>query len=87
MTFKNVYVVFSMPSGSTMSLSASESAEGDTYTTLYNYTASSEVQNVKAMVPLKIGFNSNWLKFKLSGTGPCTIHKIEIQARVKPNGW
>jgi hypothetical protein len=86
-TFKNAYVVFSMPSGSKMSLAVSESAEGGTYTTLYNYTASNEVQNVKAMIPLKVGFSANWLKFKLSGTGPCTIHKIEIQARVKPNGW
>jgi len=90
-TFKNVYVTFSMPEDSTMTLSATEDAEGDVntaeYTDIYTYTASSTIQNVKASIPLTIGFNSDWVKFKISGTGPCTIHKIEIQARVKPNGW
>jgi hypothetical protein len=86
-TFKNVYVTFSMPTGSSMKLYGTESAEGGTYTELYTYTAGTNIQNVKTMIPLTTGYNCDWLKLKLSGTGACTIHKMEIQARVRPNGW
>jgi hypothetical protein len=70
-----------------MKLYGTESAEGGTYTELYTYTAGTNIQNVKTMIPLTTGYNCDWLKLKLSGTGACTIHKMEIQARVRPNGW
>jgi hypothetical protein len=71
-----------LPSGSTMSVYYSGSVDSNDFTLLDTFTAASLTQNMNTLFPVMLPFD--WYRIKIAGTGPCTLHFIEILVRVKP---
>lgn len=84
---KNVYVVCDIPTGGSITVSITDDVKGDTYTGIGTIAVSSSIQNQKIILASNAVYNSDWFKIKLSGTGVCTIHAIEMQVRLKSSNY
>lgn len=78
-----LYFVVELPAGSTLECALSTSVSGDDFTTVKTFTTNSDLTNVKINIPLTVAQNADWVRIKLSGTGPCTVHAMEKQIRVQ----
>lgn len=72
-----------LPTNSTLSMSYSTTVDGDDFTLLNTFTASSTEQVTRVQVPTSVMQNINWRRIKFEGTGPCTIYEIEENLRIK----
>ncbi|XEC97052.1 hypothetical protein AB6A23_11205 [Paenibacillus tarimensis] len=79
-----LYVVASIPTGSSLSIYVSGSASGDNWTLAKTLTAESEIQYKKILVPTNSIANVNAVRVKLVAAGPVTIHEITRQLREMP---
>lgn len=84
-TVRNVYVLLTLPTGSTMKC-AVKTKEG-TFTDVQTFTASSDIQLKQIRIPLTVAYNTDWYQIKFYGTGECTIHRFEIQSRIRGNTY
>ncbi len=73
-----------LPTGSTMTVAVSTDDDSATFTTVQTLTAASDTQSVNIIVPLDTVPLANWLRYKLSGTGPATIYNVERYFRAQP---
>ena len=79
----NLWVSVDLPTGSTLTISASETVDNDDFELLYTFTASSDEKNVRVQLPISKLHRVDWFRLKFAGTGPCTIHFVEPRLRVK----
>jgi hypothetical protein len=79
----NLWVSVDLPTGSTLTISSSETVDNDDFETLYTFTASSNEQNVRVQIPITSLQRVDWFRLQFAGTGPCTIHFVEPRLRVK----
>lgn len=80
-----VFQVAELPTGSTLSLAVSSLVEGDTdWTTIGSMTAASGYQKQRFTFLPNQAANKTWLRMKVSGTGPATLHELVREVRIKP---
>lgn len=72
-----------LPTSSTMTLAISTDDRSTSFTTIDTLTNSTSAQNTNHIVPLDTVPITNWLRYKLSGTGPATIYSAERYFRVQ----
>jgi hypothetical protein len=82
-----LFFIVDLPVGSTLDISLSTDAEGTNFTTVKSLTPSSDIFQQQIEIPLTIAQNADWIRYKLSGTGPCTIHAMERQLKVKAQSY
>lgn len=77
----DMYAIVDLPSGSTLACSYSTTVDNDDFATLYTFSTDSDEQNVRFRIPTTKLQRINWFRLKFSGTGPCTIHYLEVHGR------
>ena len=80
----DIWAVVDLPVGSTLNVSYSTETTGTSFTSLYDFTATTTVQNTRIQIPTSILQNIPWYRLKLSGVGHCIVHVLEPQIRIKP---
>ena len=83
---KNVsdyWVVADLPSTSKLSLYYSSTVDGDDFRLLHTFYGSANEQNTRIQVPTTEMQNLDWYRLKFAGTGPCTIHYVQEDLRIK----
>jgi hypothetical protein len=69
-----------------MQVGFSETDEGTSFTdSPYTFVPSANVQTQRVMFPSTSLQNTNYRRWKLYGTGDCTIYHIEEKGRTKIN--
>lgn len=81
-----LWVVASIPTGSTLSVYVSPSANGNDWVLTKTMTANANIQYQKLLVPTNRIVNANAVRIKLVAVGPVTIHEITRQLRELPMG-
>lgn len=77
------WAVLDLPAASTLTLSYSTTVDGDDFVLLYTFTGSAAEQMTRAQVPTTALQNIDWHRLKFAGTGPCTIHYLQEDLRIK----
>lgn len=80
----DMWAIVDLPVGSTLVISYSTTVDGNDFATLKTFTANANEQNTRIQIPTNILANIPWHRRKLSGTGPCSVHYLEVHGRVKP---
>lgn len=81
-TVSDIWAIVDLPTGSTFTMSYSETVDNDDFASLGTITASANEQNTRIQVPVSTLDSVNWYRLKLSGVGVCTIHYLEPYIRV-----
>jgi len=80
-----LWIVCDLPSGSTLNVYLTKTAEGDSdWTLVRSLTANSTIQSSRVIIPVETVANANWVRVKFSGTGPATIYEMTRQERLMP---
>jgi len=74
-----LFIVADVPSGSTLQVFLSRSIDGDDWEEVTPY-----MQGSRVIIPVSRFANENYLRIKISGTGPVTIREITRQQRQLP---
>lgn len=82
-TLSDLWMIIDLPIGSTLTVSYSTTVDADDFTLLYTFTASATEQMTRVKVPTTALQSVNWWRLKIAGTGPCTIHSIQEDLRIK----
>ena len=77
----DLYALVDLPISSTLILSYSTTVDNDDFATLYTFTSNADEQNQRIRIPTTILQRINWFRLKLSGTGPCKVHYLEVHGR------
>jgi hypothetical protein len=75
-TVKQLYLVVSLPSGSTLAIKGSKSETGDDFTTIKALTAQAALQDQQILIPTNTLQLANWYRLKFEGTGPYDIYYL-----------
>jgi hypothetical protein len=75
-TVKVLYLVVSLPAGSTFTLSGSKKEVGDNFSAIKTLTASADMQDLQILIPTNALQLANWYRLKFEGTGPCDIYYL-----------
>ena len=81
-TLNDMWLVFDLPTASTLTLSISDSVDGADWDAVKTFTASTDEQMTRAQVPYNYGQKEDFFRIKLNGTGPCTIFGLEQHFRI-----
>ncbi|WP_027085398.1 hypothetical protein [Cohnella panacarvi] len=79
-----LWIVASVPAGSTLQVYASGKAAGNDWTLVNSLTAASEIQYKELLIPTTSLRGANAVRLKIVGTGPVTIHELTRQVRELP---
>lgn len=79
-----LWVVASVPAGSTLQVFVSGYASGDSWILANTITAETDIQYKELLIPLGKIQDKNAVRIKLVGMGPVTIHEITRQLRELP---
>lgn len=84
---RNIYVIYELPTGSTMkcAISTKEGAYTDVKT--FDNTVSPTLDVKRVIVPLSVAQDTPWYQIKFYGTGACKIHRFEIQSRIRGTSY
>lgn len=74
-----MWVTVSLPAGSSMNIHLSKSASGEDWEHVGSVTASSTIQRQPIYVNSGKVVNAQQLRFRISGTGPATIHEVAFE--------
>jgi hypothetical protein len=80
----DLWAVVYLPTGSTLAVSYSTTVDADDFVALYTFTASATEQMTRIQVPTTALQMVDWYRLKFEGTGPCAIHYLEENLRIKP---
>lgn len=81
-----LWYVIDLPTGSTCNVYLSGKPEGEDWTLVKSVTASNDIQSSQVIIPVGMVANKNWMRVKLTGTGPATMHELTRQERVMRMG-
>ncbi len=76
-----LWVVADVPVGSTLTVSISNDDNDNSWTVVQTIQANANVQASRIPIPVNQAFFHQWVRVKLEGTGPVTIHEITRQER------
>jgi hypothetical protein len=79
----SIPVLLDLPVGSTLKLAFNTNPNTPSWKDIYTFTASANVQKVIIDLPMSDLNNVDWYQLKFYGTGPCTIHYIGTDERVR----
>lgn len=80
-----MWVVADVPAGSTLNVYLSKSAEGDAdWQLAKTVTASGTLSGTRIIVPTSMVADANWIRYKLEGTGSCTIREVSREEMQMP---
>ena len=79
----DIWLVLDLPATSTMTISYSTTVDASDFVVLYTFAGSATEQMTRVQVPTTALQNIDWYRLKYAGTGPCTIHFIEENLRIK----
>ena len=82
-TLSNIWLELDLPTGSTMAVGFAANTDGETFTNIFNFTASADEQRARVQLPTNTLQNVERYRLRLSGTGPATVHFVEIEERLK----
>jgi len=82
-TLSDLWLVLDLPIGSTLTVSYSTTVDVDDFTLLYTFTANAAEQMTRVKVPTSALQSADWYRLKFAGTGPCTIHALQENLRIK----
>ena len=77
----DIYAIVDLPTASTLKLYYSATVDGSLFNLIKQFTASEDYQKVRIRIPTTKFQRADWYRFKLTGTGPCTVHYLEIHGR------
>lgn len=83
--YNEMHVQCYIPPGSTMSVYVSVEDRGTNFTLIDTFTSSAVAQNTNIIVPLDTVPLANWLRYKITGTGPVNIYSVERYGTIQPN--
>lgn len=78
-----LWVVADIPSGSSMTVSLSKSAAGSDWVLVKSLT-SADAQTGRIMIPMDAIAGAHYMRVRIAGTGPVTIHELDRQQRELP---
>lgn len=78
-----LWYVCDVPAGSTLNLYLSKEAEGEDWT-LVKTIVGSDLQTGRVIIPLNSVANANWVRVRVSGSGPVQISELDYQRRELP---
>lgn len=76
-------ILVDLPIGSTLKLAYNTNANVPSWTDLFTFTPNANVQNQLIYVPLSVLNNVDYYQLKFYGTGPCSIHYVGDDGRVR----
>lgn len=82
-----LWYVADVPTGSSMNVYVSASAEGESWTlvkSINGTTDGSGTQSARIIIPVASIANANWMRIRFTGSGPATVHEIDYQQRELP---
>jgi hypothetical protein len=79
-----MWYVCDVPAGSTMNVYLSPSAEGDSDWVLVKAIAANDLQSGRVIIPVDTVANANWVRVRLTGTGPMKVTELDYQLRELP---
>ncbi|MFW9968618.1 MAG: hypothetical protein ACFFDF_00360 [Candidatus Odinarchaeota archaeon] len=79
----DLWLVLDLPTTSTLTVSYSTTVDNDDFTLLYTFTGNADEQMTRVQIPTTALQNIDWYRLKFAGTGPCTIHYLQEDLRVK----
>lgn len=83
--WKRAWITANVPTGSTMSIGLSKSDSGNTdFTTVQNVPADNVIEATRVIVPTTTVAFANWIRYKVSGTGPVTIKEFAREEDQRP---
>lgn len=85
-TINEVWLTFNLPIGSTMQIAYSEDDEGTSFIdSPYVFTPSAKTQTARVQLPNTALQDTNYRRWKIYGTGDCTIYNYEEKGRDRMN--
>jgi hypothetical protein len=85
-TINEVWLTFKLPVGSTLQVAYSTADEGATFTdSPTTFVASASTQTVRVKLPSSALPRTNFRRWKIYGTGDCTIYHYEEKGRTRMN--
>ena len=68
-------------------MTCSVSADEGSFTTVQTLSTSANYQNQRVLIPLTVAQEANYYRVKFAGTGPCEIHRYEMQVRIRRDSY
>lgn len=82
-----LWIVADIPIGATLKVHLSTEKEGEQWTLVQSVAPTTKsLQAKEILIPINVAFSSNWVRVRLEGTGPVTVHEISRQERSFPLG-
>lgn len=82
--WNKMWITVTLPAGSTLQIWLSPSADGNDFVQAGSLTGSALTQSTRVLIPVTMVANANWVRVRLVGTGPCTVHEVTRQMREMP---
>ncbi len=83
--WKRAWISAKVPTGSTMSVSLSKSESGDSdFTSVQTVPADNVIEATRVIVPTTTVSFANWIRYKVSGTGPVDIKEFAREEEARP---
>lgn len=84
--WKRAWITANVPTGSTMGVGLSKLDSGNTdFTTVQNVPADNVIEATRVIVPTTTVAFANWIRYKVSGTGPVTIKEFAREEEQLPS--
>lgn len=79
----SIPILLDLPIGSTLKVAFNTNPNTPSWKDIYTFAPSANVQRVIVNIPITDLNNVDWYQLKFYGTGPCTIHYIGTDERVR----
>lgn len=76
-----LWVVADVPSGATVNVYINNEKKGNNWSLMKTITANTNLQATQILIPVTQSFHHNFVRVKIEGTGPVTIHELTRQER------
>ena len=83
--WKRAWITANVPIGSTMNVGLSKTDSGNTdFTTVQAIPADNVIEGTRVIIPTTTVAYANWIRYKVSGTGPADIKEIAREEDQRP---
>lgn len=80
--WQKLWLVVDAKQGTNLEIFLSPEARGeDSWVSVKTYTAITDVQSLRILVPVNVVSNAIWARLRIVGTGHCSIHRIVREVR------